>query len=371
MAIEGGEKKLTQKSFKQKIDSLLLKLQNVKTDEKIFFAKNLSVMIKTGLALSHAFKILSQQTKNKKFRLALEAIGKDIEAGNSLADSLEKHHDIFSDVMVNMVRAGENSGQLEKVLNEVTSQMKKNRELTSKLKKALTYPVVIVSIMIIIGIFAVTFIIPKMMTMFTDMNAELPLPTKILIGISNFALQYGYIILPVIILILFFLWRATKKGQGRYWLHSLFLKLPIAGPLIKKINLIKFARTFSSLLASGISLVQTFQITSRVLGNAIYQEKVSQLSQETTKGVQISTILAKSPDLFPMILTQMVEVGEKTGTLESILDDVIQFYEDDVDETLGNFTTIIEPVIILILGAGVAMLALAVILPMYSLVNAI
>lgn len=361
----------SKKTLKQKIASLLIKLQPVKTDEKIFFTKNLSVMIKTGLALSQAFKVLSQQTKNKKFRLALEAIHKDVEAGTSLADSLEKHPDIFSDITINMIRAGENSGQLERVLNEVTSQMKKNRELVSKLKKALTYPVVIVCIMLIIGIFAVTFIIPKMMEMFEDTNVELPLPTRILIGISNFALNYGYIVLPVIILVLFFLWKSTRKGQGRYLLHSLFLKSPIAGPLIKKINLIKFARTFSSLLASGISLVQTFQITSRVLGNAIYQEKIKQLAKETTKGVPISTILTKYPDLFPLILTQMIEIGEKTGTLETILDDVIQFYQDDVDDTLSNFTTIIEPVIILLLGAGVAMLALAVILPMYSLVSAI
>lgn len=359
------------KSLKNMLSNFLLKLQPVKTDDKIFFIKNLSVMIRAGLSLSHAFKILSQQTKNKKFHLALERIEADVEAGCSLADSLAKHNNIFSEVVINMVRAGESSGQLEKVLNEITAQMKKNRELSSKLKKALTYPTVIVCIMIIIGIFAVTFIIPKMMTMFEDTAVQLPLPTRVLIGLSNFFVHYSYIVFPLLVLILIALWKITRKDKGRMILHSLFLKLPIAGPLIKKINIITFSRTFSSLLASGISLVQTFQITSKVLNNAIYQDKINQLSKETTKGIPISTILAKHPDLFPIILTQMIEVGEKTGTLENILDDVIEFYQDDVDETLSNFTTIIEPVLILFLGFGVAIMALAVIMPMYSLVEAI
>lgn len=369
--MEIKEKNLEHKNFKQKIEHLWMSLQNVGTDEKIFFTKNLSVMIRAGLALSHAFKILSQQTKNKKFQLALKKIEADVEAGNSLGDSLEKYPDIFSNVVVNMIKAGENSGQLEKVLGEVTDQMKKSRELVSKIKRALTYPVVIVGIMGIIGVFAVTYIIPKMMTIFVDMNVELPLPTKILIGLSNFLLRYGYIVLPLFLMILFLLWRSTRKGQGQMTLHSLFLKMPIAGSLVKKINIVKFSRTFSSLLASGIPLVQTFQITAKVLGNAVYREKVNQLAQETTKGIPVSTILAKYPDLFPIILTQMIEVGEKTGTLETILNDIIEFYEDDVDEILNNFATIIEPVIILLLGVGVAMMALAVIMPMYSLVQAV
>jgi len=358
-------------SFKNRVDSFLLKMQPVKLDEKIFFAKNLAVMIRAGLSLSHAFKILAQQTNNKKFKLALLKVQSEIEAGCSLADSLAKYPDIFSDTFVNMVRAGESSGQLERALNEITVQMKKSRELTSKLKKALTYPVVIVCIMIIIGIFAITFIIPKMMEMFEETTVKLPLPTRILIGLSNFFVHYSYIVFPLLILAIIALWKMTRKGQGRVILHSLFLKLPIAGPLIKKINIITFSRTFSSLLTSGISLVQTFQITSKVLNNAIYQDKINQLSKETTKGIPISTILAKYPDLFPTILTQMIEVGEKTGTLENILDDIIEFYQDDVDDTLSNFTTIIEPVLILFLGFGVAVLALAVIMPMYSLYETI
>lgn len=358
-------------SFKDKIHSFLLKLQPVKTDEKIFFSKTLAVMIKAGLSLSHAFKILAQQTNNKKFKLALLNIQNDVEAGLSLADSLAKHPDIFSEIFVNMIRAGESSGQLEKVLEEITSQMKKTRELTSKIKKAVTYPVFIVGIMIAIGIFAITFIVPKMTSIFLEMNVALPLPTRILIGLSNFMVNQWYIILPALIIVIFFLWQFGKTTKGRYFFHSLYLKLPVFGPLIKKINLIKFSRTFSSLLASGISLVQTFKITARVLGNVVYREKIIQLSQETTRGVTISSILEKYPDLFPPVVTQMIEVGEKTGTLENILADVIEFYEDDVDETLTNFTAIIEPFLIVLLGIGVGMMALAVIMPMYSLVEAI
>jgi len=367
MAIEENKKK----SFKEKVDIFLLKLQKIKLDEKILFTKNLSVMIKAGLSLSHAFEILARQTKNKKFQLALESAQAEIEAGSSLADSLAKYVDIFPEIFINMVRAGESSGQLERALGELTTQMKQTRELNSKLKKALTYPVVIVCIMIIIGIFALTFVIPQMMGIFDEMSVDLPLPTKILIGLSNFLTGNWYVVAPVLIIIIFAFWKTTRQGQGRMALHSFLLKFPILGSLIKKVNLIKFARTFSSLLISGISLVQTFQITARVLDNAVYQEKVEQLSKETTKGETISNILSKHPDLFPLIVTQMIEVGEKTGTLENILDDIIEFYEDDVDETLTNFATIIEPFLILILGFGVAVMALAIIMPMYSLVEAI
>lgn len=358
-------------SFKERVDYFLLKMQRVKTDEKIFFAKNLAVMIKAGLSLSHAFRVLAQQTNNKKFKLALLNVQGEIEAGHSLADGLAKYPDIFSDIFVNMVRAGESSGQLEKVLAEVTAQMKKTRELTSKIKKALTYPVFIVGIMVVVGIFALTFIVPKMMGIFSEMNVPLPLPTRILIGLSSFVVNNWYIVFPAIVLVIFFIWQIGKTTKGKYFFHSLFLKIPVFGPLIKKINLIKFSRTFSSLLTSGISLVQTFKITARVLGNVIYREKVIKLSQETMRGVTISSILEKYPDLFPPVVTQMIEVGEKTGTLENILEDVIEFYEDDVDETLTNFTAIIEPFLIVLLGVGVGMMALAVIMPMYSLVEAI
>lgn len=362
--------------LKEKIKLLLnwfkkFSLRKISADEKIFFAKNLVVMIKAGLPIAQSLDILSKQTKNKKFKIILEEIKSKVESGVSLAESLAGYPDVFSEIFVHMVEAGERSGQLEKVLEEAATQMKKTRELSSKIRRALTYPLFIIAVLILVGIFSLTFVIPKMMVIFEEMNVSLPLPTRVLIFISRLITEKGYIILTIVLLFLLSFWKISKTKRGKYSLHQFYLKLPIIGPLIKKINLIKFSRTFSSLLSSGIPLVQTFQITSKVLTNVIYQEKVAQLSTEATKGVAISSVLQKSPDLFPLVITQMIEIGEKTGTLETVLNDVIDFYEDDVDETLSNFTSIIEPFLIVILGIGVALMALAIIMPMYSLYQTI
>jgi len=357
--------------FKEKLKNFFLRFQKISLDEKIFFAKNLVVMIKAGLPLTQSVGVLSKQTKNKKFKAILENIQNKLESGSSLAESLAANPDVFSEIFINMVEAGEKSGQLEKVLEEIADQMKKTRELSSKLKRALTYPIFIIGIMILVGIFSFIFVIPKMMTIFEEMKIDLPLPTRILIFVSKTITQKGYIILGVILLIILVFWKIIKTKRGRYFFHSSILKLPIVGLLVKKVNIITFARTFSSLLSSGIPLVQTFQITAKVLSNVVYQEKVAELSIQTSKGVTISNVLQKYPELFPLVISQMIEVGEKTGTLENILEDIIEFYEDDVSETLSNFTSIIEPFLIVILGIGVAIMALAVITPMYSLVQTI
>lgn len=354
-------------SWLNKFDSIFVRLQKVKLDEKIFFTKNLKVMIKSGLSVPHALKISAEQTRNKKFKTVLINIKKDIESGSSLAKSFSRYPEVFSEIFVNMIEAGERSGQLDRVLEEVAMQMKQTRGLASKVKKAMAYPVFIMFVMIGVGIFVLGFIIPKMTSVFFEMGIALPLPTRILIATSNFVVHRWYVVLILVILLIFAYWKTNRTKKGKYFFHSLNLKMPIIGSLYKKINIIKFSRTFSSLLVSGISLVQTFQITSRVLDNVVYREKVMEVPDEISKGVNISAVLERYPSLFPVVLTQMIAVGEKTGTLDSILEDIIAFYEDDVDETLTNFTSIIEPVLIVLLGIGVAVIALAILMPMYSL----
>lgn len=357
--------------LRKKLKKIFSFEQRISLDEKIFFTKNLLVMIKAGLSISQSVGVLAQQTKNKKFKSILLKIKSDVEAGSPFSQSLALYPEVFSEIFIRMVEAGEKSGQLEKVLEEIAEQMKKTRALSSKLKRALTYPVFIICIMILIGIFSLIFVIPQMTKIFLEMEVELPLPTRILIAVSNFVTSKGYILLISIILIIYCFHRIMRSKKGKYFFHSLFLKLPIAGMLLKKTSLIKFSRTFTSLLASGIPLFQTFEITSHVLNNVLYQEVVLLLAKETTKGITISNVLKKYPDLFPVVVTQMIEVGEKTGTLENILNDIIQFYEDDIDETLSNFTSIIEPLLIVIIGIGVAIMALAIITPMYSLATKI
>ncbi|MFN3301736.1 MAG: type II secretion system F family protein [Patescibacteria group bacterium] len=358
-------------SFKEKLNKFFTFKQKISVDEKIFFAKNLVVMIKAGVPISQAVGVLAQQTKNKRFKSILLKIKENVESGLLFSQALASYPEIFSEIFINMVEAGEKSGQLEKVLEEIANQMKKNRTFSSKLKRALTYPIFVICVMILIGIFSLIFIIPKITSIFSEMEIELPLPTKILIATSNFLTRRGYILLIFIALIIYCFHRIMKTEKGKYFFHSLFLKLPIVGILLKKINLIKFSRNFTSLLASGIPLVQTFEITARVLNNVLYQKVVLSLAKETARGVTISQVLKNYSDLFPLVFTQMIEIGEKTGTLENILDDITHFYEEDIDEMLSNFSSIVEPLLIVIIGIGVAIMALAIITPMYTLAGKI
>lgn len=354
-------------SFIKKLEFFFFRFQKIKLDEKIFFAKNLAVMIKSGISLSQSLEVLTKQTKNKKFQAIIKNIQGEIESGNSFFKSLSQYPDIFSEVFIGMVEAGEKSGQLEKVLKEISIQLKKTRSIISKIRRSLIYPIFVVSVMILLGIFMLTFIIPKMMDFFLEMEMDLPLPTKILIFTSNFLVKHWHILLGLVLFAIFFFRKIMKTKRGKYFFHNFFLKLLVIGEFLKKVNLIKFSRTFSSLLSSGVPLIQTLQITSRILNNVVYQEKIIKVSKEITKGTTIYSHFQKYPELFPPLITQMIEIGEKTGNLENILEEVIQFYEDDVDEVLANFTSIIEPVLIVLIGFGIGFMAIAIILPMYSM----
>ncbi|TSC96329.1 MAG: Uncharacterized protein Athens101410_43 [Parcubacteria group bacterium Athens1014_10] len=338
--------------------------------EKIFFTKNLAVMAKSGLSLSVALEILANQTTNKKFEIVLKNIKANVEKGNSLTSSLSKYPEIFSEITVNMIEAGEKSGKLEDALNQVTLQMKKNYELVSKIKSALTYPLFILTVMAIIGIFMFLFIIPKMLAIFEEIDAPLPLVTKILIKTSDLFSQYAiYFLFGLIILIILFI-KFKKTKKGKIIIQGMLLETPIFSEIIKKINLAKFCRTFSSLLTTDIPIVQTLKITANVLNNVHYKQLIIESCEEVKKGNSVAALLEKKPKLFPPLLTQMVKVGEQTGTLDNILNDLTLFYEQEVKDTLDTLASLIEPILIVVLGVGVGLIASAIILPMYSMTQA-
>ena len=231
----------------------------------------------------------------------------------------------------------------------------------------MTYPVIVITAMIGIAIAMIVFVIPKITGMFEEVNATLPLPTRILIALSDFMIANGlWVGIGFVVLIIAF-FRLIRTKKGSYIWHGLLLKLPIIAPILRKINLAKFSRTFSSLLKTDIPVVQSFQITASTLGNSHYRRAVENAAERVKKGVQIATILAEYPKLFPPLVVQMVSVGEETGTIDTILDELAIFYEEDVDRTMSNLTTILEPILILLLGAGVGGLAVSIILPIYTL----
>ncbi len=339
----------------------------VKTVEKVFFTQNLQVMVKAGLSVSLALKTLAQQTNNKSFRDILMDLHARVDKGNTLADSMANYPKVFPEVFINMIRAGEKSGKLEEVLLQLTTQLRKSHALIAKVRGALTYPVVVITAMIGIGIAMMVLVIPKITGIFEEVNATLPLPTRILMSTSDFMIAHGPILAVAFIVLAIIFWRIIHTKKGSFIWHGFLLKMPIIAPILRKINLAKYARTFSSLIKTDIPVVQSFQITASTLSNSHYRQVVEEAAEKVKKGIQIAAILGEYPKLFPPLVVQMISVGEETGTIDTILDELANFYEEDVDRTMSNLTTILEPILILILGAGVGGLAVSIILPIYSL----
>ena len=358
------------KSIFAKIDELLLKISRVPLKERLFFVQNLGIMLKAGISLSTALKTLSQQTTNKYFIKILTDVSISVEKGSSFADSLRPYQKIFGDLFVSMVEAGEISGKLEDVLKQLFIQMKKEHALISKVKGALTYPAVIVMAMFGIGTFMIVVIVPKITAMFTELNVELPLPTKILINVSGAIVNHGIITAISFIITVFLFIRILKTKKGKYIFQTIMLKMPIISPIIKKINLARFARNISSLLKTDIMIVKTFQITANVLGNLHYRHALMDMGQKIKKGEKLNEVIKTYPNLFPPVVAQMITIGEDTGELDNILVELAEFYEEEIDLIMENLPSIIEPLLILFLGLGVGGVAVAIIMPMYSITTA-
>ncbi|MFC1678337.1 type II secretion system F family protein [Patescibacteria group bacterium] len=358
-------------SLIDKINNYLLKFSKVPLKERLFFVQHLGVMLRSGISISVAIKTLAKQTRNKYFLSILNDVGAVVEKGTSLAESLKPHEKVFGELFINMIEAGESSGKLEEVLHELFIQMKKEHALISKVKGALTYPAVILLAMVGIGTFMLIFVVPKITEMFADFDAELPLPTKILIAVSNGIAQNGILSAIIAAIIIFSFYKILKTHKGKFIFQKILLKTPVFGPIIVKINLARFARNISSLLKTDIMIIKTFQITASVLGNLHYRAALEEMAQRIKKGEKLSETIEKYPKLFTPVVVQMVAIGEETGELDNILVELAEFYEGEVDLIMDNLPSIIEPLLILALGLGVGGVAVAIIMPMYSLTTAI
>jgi len=354
-----------------KINLFLQKLTSVPLAEKLFFIQHLGIMLKAGISLSTALKTLAKQTTNKRFARIIADISRNVEKGVSFTESLKPHEKIFGQLFINMIESGEISGKLEEVLKRLYIQFKKNHELVSKVKGALIYPIVILIAMSGIGTFMMIAVVPKITAMFKDFNAELPLATKLLIKFSDSLVANGLLYLVALIVVILTIVQLIKTKRGRYAFHGLLLKLPIFSPIIKKINLARFARTTSSLLKTDIMIIKSFQIAANVLGNVHYRQALMEMSDKIKKGGTINEVVANYPKLFPPVVAQMIAVGEDTGELDYILEELAEFYEGEIDQTMNNLPAIIEPILILVLGLVVGGIAVAVIMPMYALTSVI
>lgn len=338
----------------------------VKLAQKIFFAENLRVMIRAGLSYEQAFRTLVMQADNKRWKAIVKDVAERVERGDSLAQALAAHDD-FPPIFVSMVRVGEVSGTLEKSLEELVVQMKKDLTMRQRIRGAMMYPTIVLSATVIIAIGMLIFVVPKIVDIFKELKTGLPLATRILIAVSGFVTNHGILAAFLVLSTIAALVTVYRTRQGRTFFHLLFIKAPIIGPVVRKVNLARSTRTLATLLRSGIPVIDAFTVTADVLGNIHYRKAMLAIAADLHRGSAIGELFDKRPDLFPSLVIQMVAVGEQAGKLDEMLTELAVYYEEQVDETLGNLTQIIEPIMILALGAAVGGIALAIISPIYAL----
>jgi type IV pilus assembly protein PilC len=346
-------------------------LRAIKLLDKITFIKNLSVMIRAGLPVSRSLRILTAQTPNPRFAKVIADISKQLEGGTSLADAMSKHPKVFSGIFVSMVRVGEVSGNLEQNLGYLADQMQRDYDLMSKAKGALTYPIVIMVALGIVGFLMFTMVLPKLTSTFIDLKVELPFMTRVVIGMVNIFAHYGFFVLAAFIggIFGFLTWR--KSDSGKKVIHKVVLYLPVFAPIVVKINLARFLRVLSSLIKSGMSIVEALEVAANVVGNIYYKKVIMDAASKVKIGSPLTTAFKKNPKLFSNLVVQMMEVGEESGTTDAVLSEVASFYEAEVDQTMKNLSSILEPVIMMVIGTVVGFLAVALITPIYSITQSI
>ncbi|MBI2439529.1 MAG: type II secretion system F family protein [Candidatus Moranbacteria bacterium] len=337
--------------------------------EKMIFTRNLSVMVSSGLTVSRAVHNLSFQTKNKRFNKILLSVYDDVQAGKTLSEGLAKYPSVFSELFVNMVSVGEVSGNLEEVLDILALQLEKEHDLLSKVRGALIYPAVILLAMVAIAILMLTYILPKITGVFGEMGVQLPATTLFIIALSDFLRNHAIISVLVVVGFLFGIKIFSGTAFGKRFFGLLFIYMPIIGNIVVKVNCARFARIYSSLLKSGISVISALTIVSKTLSNVYYKDALADAMAEIQKGVELSKIISKYPRIFPILVPQILEVGEETGKTETVLQRLAEFYEEEVSQITKNMSSIIEPILMLLIGGSVGFFAVAMLQPMYSVLE--
>lgn len=361
----------------------------VKSKDIVIFARQLSTMVSAGVPLNRALATMQTQSNNKYFKEVIGAVAKDVEGGAALGDAFAKHPAAFNDVFVNMVKAGEAGGILDDILKRLAAQVEKDATMKKKIKSAMAYPTVIFSITIFAFFGIMLFVIPKLGAIIKDLggpDAQLPIYTQIMLGFSDFLIKptlTGSIpvinSLPIIgklpnlvfiLIVLFFAFRQFIKyigtPKGKYKFHAFLLKVPVLKMIIVKIAIARFSRTFASLMSAGVSVLDALEVTGGAIGNKVIEEELKEAAKAVKNGKQLSEPLANSPH-FPPIVSQMLAVGEETGQIDTILVKVADFYEEEVDAVIEGLSSLIEPIMILVLGAMVGVIAASVMGPIASL----
>lgn len=336
----------------------------------VVFTRQFATMIDAGLPLVQCLEILSSQQENKTFKDVLVKVKEDVESGSTFADALKKHPKAFSELYVNLVAAGEVGGILDTILNRLAAYIEKAMKLRKKVKSAMTYPTTIVGIAVIVIAVILVFVIPTFAKMFEDFGSALPMPTQIVINLSNFVQDYILLIIGVIILMIFTVKKIYATEKGREKIDHWALKAPVFGVLIRKVAVAKFSRTLSTMISSGVPILDGLEIVQKTAGNRTIEKAIAKVRMSISEGNTIAEPLKES-GVFPPMVCQMIEVGEQSGALDTMLAKIADFYDDEVDDAVNNLTAMMEPMLMLFLGTTVGGLVIAMYLPIFKLAGTV
>lgn len=339
-----------------------------KLDDLVIFSQQMAVMIRAGLPLIEVLDILGEQTERRSLAAIVRQVEKDVEAGESLTEAMVKHSNVFNTFYLSMIKAGEASGMLDATLEQVAVYLERTASLQRKIKMAVMYPATVTVIAALITVFLLLKVVPVFGDIFKDLGGTLPLPTRIVLWASGFVQNRWYLLLGGIFVIVVFIWQYGKTKKGRFHLDSLKLKIPIFGPLFLKTAVARFARTLSTLIRSGVNILYALDIVAKTAGNARMEAAVIKTKASIQSGESLTKPLADS-NVFPPMVTRMIDVGEKTGALESMLTKVADFYEDQVSTAVAGLTSLIEPLLIVFLGVVIGFIVIAMFMPMFKMIE--
>lgn len=338
----------------------------VSNKEIVILSRQMATLFESQVSALRIFRLLGEEASNKLLQSILNEVADDIQAGSQISVALAKHPKAFSSFYVNMVRAGEEAGKLDETFGYLADYLDRTYEVASKARNALIYPAFVIGTFIVVMALMLTMVIPRISAIIVDSGAEIPIYTKIVIGISNFFVDFGIFFVIALLIGVYFLFRLTRSGEGKLLLDEFQLQIPYVGALYEKLYLSRIADNFSTMLASGIAMVEATDITSKVVGSAVYERILLDAKEKIKGGSSISDALAPHPQI-PGIMLQMIRVGEETGELGNILKTLSKFYQREVNQAVDTLVDLIEPAMIVLLGSGVGFLLAAVLIPIYSL----
>lgn len=343
-------------------------LNRIKNKDVVVFSRQLAVMASASVPIVQALKILVNQTHNPRLKVIISEVADEVDGGAKLSQALGRYRKVFSDFYVAMIRSGETSGKLDEVLNYLADQQEKDYDLTSKIKGAMIYPVFILGGLTVVAVVMMVFVVPKLTGIIAESGAELPLATRILILVSDFMQKFWYILIGVLGGGFFALFKLTRQGPGKVLYDRMKLKVPIFGKLWQRIYLVRMTRSLSTLIVGGVPLTAALEVVADVVGNDLYSTLIKQTIKEVEDGNSVATLFLKSKEVPPMV-SQMMSVGEQTGRLEHILAKITDFYAREIENLVSNMVSLIEPLIMVLMGVGVGLMVAAIILPMYQLAS--